>query len=486
MTGLKNSLCNGFMLVSLVSVLAACDSDNNTIANDNNGDSTEKIAWNTCEYNTEMQCATLEVPVDHDDPDGEKITLGLNRIEASGNEPLGSLLFNPGGPGGSGIEVLKEIAAENLMPDSIRQAYHLVGFDPRGLGESTPVDCNEFDIDDLEGYLPDFESVQAYRQQLMTVADSCFEKHGKYLQQIGSRAVVRDMDLIRAALSEEKLNFIGYSYGTRLAGLYVQDYPGNTGRIILDGSLPPTHSVAELFGGSLEVLESNFRLLADSCTQFGECDPVAYKQQIESRIAELVASDSEFEAVLLFELVFIQVENPGISTALEQALFTYMQEFDNTILLQAAEMLFEDDDEEEVDDSATAAIAVICADDPVRLSAEEAEALRDPFNANSDLFAEVVLADASLCMGWPESIDPLPVISTTQAPETLVIGGPTDAQTIIAWSEEMAGAIGGRFLRSEHSGHTTVFTGQNSCTDRVAIEYLLEGRLPDSQVCEAD
>ena len=126
---------------------------------------------------------------------------------------------------------------------------------------------------------------------------------------------------------------------------------------------------------------------------------------------------------------------------------------------------------------------MLCADDAARPTVEEIEALRTRFNEKSDLVAELQLIGAATCMGWPQALRPLAPIATDTAPELLVIGGPADSQTPAVWSERMSQAIGARYLLSEHLGHTVVFNDGNPCTDRVAIDYLVNGVLPDQSVC---
>ncbi len=475
---MESSTKTGFAALALL-LISGCDSDNKVTT-------AAPLDWQICEATEALQCSTLEVPMIHGDAGGEKITLALNRLPATGTTPLGSLVFNPGGPGGSGLQLIEALQQDNIVPDAIRAAYHLVSFDPRGVGQSTPIDCEEDGVDNLDDYPVTLAELQAIERGITAYATTCFEKIGDYLLHVGSRAVVRDMELIRQSLSEPTLNFLGYSYGTRLAALYAQDYPAKVGRFILDGSLPPTHDTATLFGASLPAMEANLLTLADSCSQFSSCDPATYKQALESRVQTLIDNGGELELQILSRLVIGAVQSPEMIPAVAQALYDYSLAWNAGSLLQIADDLDLGGNGDDDGDSITMEFAVLCADDASRPTATDAEALRDDFNQRSDIFAELQLASALTCAGWPGAVDPLPEISTSQAPPTLVIGGPTDTQTILPWSEQMATAIGGHFLRSEHLGHTTVFSRQNQCTDAAAIDFLLNGTLPDKTVCAAD
>lgn len=441
------------------------------------------ISWSGCAADSQLECATLMVPLDHRQPDGRQIEIALNRLPASGDSPLGSLLLNPGGPGGSGTELLDSLAPHAVIPEVIRDAYHLIGFDPRGVNLSTPVDCREFGLDEIDDYPLDISDLQQIEQASLDYVAACSNQHGDYLQHLGTQAVVDDMEQLRQALGEPSINMIGYSYGTRLAAVYAQTYPQRVGRLILDASVPPVHDVVTLFSQQLAALEGNFERLAQSCLAFSDCDPIAYQNRLEARVAELIVSDFDLETEVLATVLIVATQEPDLLPDLAQPLYQYSLNFEITDLLPIALEL--ELDEDASFDSDTVARAVICADDPRRLSVEEIEALRVPFNDTSDIFAEAQLAGIAVCSGWPESIAPLPEVATTQAPATLVIGGTADAQTPLQWSRDMAAAIGGHFWQSDHLGHTVVFTGASDCTDQVAERFLLSGELPETQGCSA-
>ncbi len=478
-----NIVCKTGLAGGILITLAACGGSSGGGAASNDAQPVA-ISWAPCAEDSPLQCATVQVPMDHRDSTSEKIDVALNRMPASGDAPLGSLLFNPGGPGGSGTELIEGIIEYDFLPETITSSYHIVGFDPRGVNKSTPIDCREFDLDGIDDYPLDIEDLHEHALGLQAFYTACSDKYGEYLLHVGSEAVADDMELIRKALQEPALNFVGYSYGTRLAGIYAQKYPATTGRLILDGSLPPSHRSVDLFTEQLEPLEDNLRSLAQTCTTFSDCDPEVYKAQLEARVAALLETESDFELGLLATLLFAAVEEPDMIPQLAGPLYQYMQDFNPASLVDLA-LQFDSDDDPDFDPDSVGR-AVICADDPARPSVAEIEALRPSFNAQSDLFAEAQMASAMVCTGWPDSLNALPEIATTQAPAALVIGGPTDALTPIAWSEQMAAAIGGQFLRSEHVGHTTVFSGANVCTDNAAIDFLLNGTLPAVAACSPD
>lgn len=473
----------GSLLFAGAIVASGCDSDDNTDTSNSiaNADQPVALQWSPCEEDSRLECATLEVPMVHANPEGEKITLALNRLPAASGARQGSLLSNPGGPGGSGFDWLLNVTESEAIPEALRNAYDVVGFDPRGVHKSTPVDCSEFFNEDSIDYPLDFADLQSFEEDNMLFVEQCVDKYGSYLQHLGSADVVDDMEIIRKALGESQLDFIGYSYGTRLAGLYAQTYPTTTGRVVLDASLPPTHGAKELFEGQLAAHENNLELFAEACQSHSVCDPVAYKRKIIEHMNGLIDNGDELTLEVAATVLLVAMQEPQIASELSVPFYDYMQSGDHSELVEIAGYL---EDAEELEyEGDTAQLAVICADDATRPVIEEIEALRARFNQQSDLLAELQLIGVASCMGWPEALRPLAPIATDTAPELLVIAGPADSQTPAHWGEKMAQAINGRYLLSEHLGHTVVFNDTNPCVDAVVVDYLINGVLPDQGIC---
>ncbi len=461
----------------------ACSSDDPVV------EEPDVLIWRSCTTGSTLQCAELKVPTAYDDESAGEITIGLNRLQATTQPARGSLLFNPGGPGGSGTDLLESFAEADALPGSIRAAFDLVGFDPRGIGESTPLECEEFGLDELNDYPTNRADIDEFVAQMTQITAQCQEKYGDYLLQLGSLNVVRDMNSIRQALQEDKLHFIGYSYGTRLAGLYLQNFPEHSGQIVLDGSIKPDSAVLPLVEGSLPVLQSNFESLLAQCTRVTpECNVDDLLQRLEDKVETFVADENSDEFGLVGQLVLLGAQDPEFGDFLVAPLVSYLINDDIQVLEDFVTFLNDQGvqlAEEDDGDGAAAQLAVLCADDAARPTADELDEALQRFNSQSDLFAEASLPLAASCTGWPDAIEPLPIITTRTAPESLVIGGTTDAQTPLAWSEEMATSIGGYYLPSSHDGHTSVFNGRSDCVDEIVVDFLLNNQLPESGDCLA-
>ncbi len=470
--------------VILMTTLMACSSDSDT------SDSTQTLPWAACESGSSLECAELDVPMDYTNPDGETISLALIRMPATGNDKQGVILLNPGGPGGSGIELVEDFSLIGNIPEDITAAFDIIGFDPRGIGNSTPADCNNLGLNDITFYPTNADAIRQMHEDSIAFGAACFEKVGPYLQQLGSLNVVRDMNEIRMAMGENTLNFIGYSYGTRLAALYLQQFPTHSGRFILDGSLPPDSSVRKLITEQTPAYESNLRAVLSQCRLTdNNCDVDQLMSNAANRALELAndfSGPAQDEFALLAEIVSQSTEDPEFGVFAADTLIEYFTAPDIRILERFFTLLMQlqgagDDDSDNDEDIAQK--AVMCADDSARPSADELINLLSDLNSISDIFAEAQVAEAATCAGWPEALEPLPQISSDTAPVSLVVGGTTDAQTPLAWSQEMAQAIGGFFIQSEHPGHTSVFNGDSDCIDTIAEQFLLDGLAPAVSEC---
>lgn len=446
-----------------------------------------ELQWATCESEPSLECATLLVPMDYSNPQGGTINVEMARTTFTGEAPARAMLMNPGGPGGGGIGFLALINQFGTASDAMRQSTTFVSFDPRGLGLSTPVNCDTSMLFGLNAYPKTAEQLQNNLDVLGQYSTNCGETTGEYLQQLGSFNVVRDMNEMRKAMGLAQIDYLGYSYGTRLGALYMQTYPESTGRFVLDGSMTPDPALAPLIQGGLAPAQANIDRIAEIC-DFNDalCTTENFSQSLQARVDELAELPPSGEFFLLLFILQFASTQPGFEQLLVGRLDAYLTTLDVENLLDIDRILgLSEGGEGGPGINRATYTAVLCADDFTRPTLDSLTALQPIYNAESDLFAESSVSFAGLCSQWPASVDPIPQIATNQAPASLVIGGPTDAQTPLVFAQDMAQALNGQFLRSEHSGHTTVFTGKNACTDIVVEEFFINGNLPNVSVCEA-
>ncbi|MFD7136441.1 alpha/beta hydrolase [Streptomyces sp. NPDC059894] len=204
---------------------------------------TAALTWKKCattDYPT-LQCASLKVPLDHAKPGGKQITLALSRVPHTATTYQGPLLVNPGGPGGSGLTLAGFVAS--ALPKEVAAQYDVIGFDPRGVGGSTPaLNCAPGHFDPVRpDSLPATGAVErANLQRAKSFAESCGKKYASVLPHINTLDAVRDMDAIRRAVGTRQLNYFGYSYGTYLGAVYAKLYPERVRRLVLDSVVDPT------------------------------------------------------------------------------------------------------------------------------------------------------------------------------------------------------------------------------------------------------
>ena len=187
---------------------------------------TQEVVWESCEG--DFLCATVEVPLDYENPGKRSIELSVILAEAGGT-PAGTVLVNPGGPGGSGYTTVRD-SLEGITTDRLRREFNILGFDPRGVGRSTPVDClSDEELDEARAEIldPSTEAgLEEARASAAEYADACAEASGELLGFVDTESAARDMDILRAVAGDPKLNYLGFSYGTFLGATYAELFPG--------------------------------------------------------------------------------------------------------------------------------------------------------------------------------------------------------------------------------------------------------------------
>src|SRR4051794_22038790 len=287
----------GALLVVVLVALSACSGGNDDdaastttrpAASSATGATKPALDWHDCD---EGQCATLSVPLDDAAPQAEQIDLALARVPAKDpNRRIGSLLVNPGGPGAPGIDFVKEVA-DNL-PGEIADRFDVVGWDPRGAGTSSPVDCGDrldflFDVDTAPD---DAAERQALDDASKQFADACEQGSGNLLSHIASIDTVHDMERIRTALGDDKLTYLGFSYGTYLGALYAQEYPDQVRALVLDGAVDPAIPASEVSLQQAKAFEASLAAFLQDCARRDECafhggdDPAGALAKLRERI----------------------------------------------------------------------------------------------------------------------------------------------------------------------------------------------------------
>ncbi|MBD3580345.1 alpha/beta fold hydrolase [Streptomyces sp. KD18] len=467
-----------------------------------------RIRWGPCPGQPVpdgMRCGSLAVPLDHADPAKGTIDLALASLPAGGprERRLGSLLLNFGGPGASGVEGL---AADAKAFADLGERYDLVSFDPRGVGHSAPVTCGGSMAPDPGAARGD---AAAQLAALRAVAERCERASGRVLPYIGTVHVSRDMDLIRRALGEAKLNYLGFSYGTRLGAVYAAQYPHRVGRMVLDGVDTLVETLTEQALVSAEGQQQALENFLAWCTRRAEgcvygTNARAAKEHADSLVAYLdvhplvdadgTAFTGQHAVTAIAAALYSRTSWPALADALARV----ERHDDPTGLLRLAnpaEELPADraaepgaPDAEPVpvpaDNTEAAMAAVNCADDPDRGSDRAAPTaverriagLRDRFRQASRIFGPRQLGTVLACYGRPAGTDFLRRIDHPGAPRMLLIGTRGDPATPYRWTEETAQRLGSAVVLDYKGDGHTAYTA-SECVRAYADAFLMDGAL---------
>ncbi|MFI2211826.1 alpha/beta hydrolase [Streptomyces sp. NPDC020141] len=447
----------------------------------------QKPVWKRCAADepASFQCATIRVPLNYAKPGGKKIGVEISRIKAtSPSERRGVLLFNPGGPGGEGLGMSLDMSRE--LPASVRARYDLIGFDPRGIGRSTPVRCG---LADSQKSWPRPYKADTYAQDVSwakSVADKCRAKVGDTLKHITTRNTARDMDVIRAALGEKKLNYLGYSYGTYLGSVYTQMFPKRADRFVLDSAVDPEKAWRETFRIWGPEVEPAF----DRWTEWTAGRSAEYQlgdtpEKVAKTFWDLVAH-ADRKPIVIGKTAY---DGDMLRYVMRSAFFSVRVAAESTVILRdaaAGKPVPEQPDFGPIPDNhISAQWAVLCGDTRWNSSAEtyRKEAARDA--ARYPLFGDHS-GNITPCAFWGRTAEPRTKVDNKAG--ALIVQNEWDSQTPLSTARGMHRAMKGSKLVTvdEGEGHGVYLYGKNACADKVANAYLNTGKLPAKDVtCKA-
>ncbi|WP_197040181.1 alpha/beta hydrolase [Mycobacterium sp. URHB0044] len=459
------------------------------------------VQWSACESASSDdvkipaggECGMLSVPVDYAKPDGDVAQIAMIRFKATGNK-IGSLIVNPGGPGESGVDAAASIVG--TMPESVRDRFDLVGFDPRGVGKSTPaVWCNsDADNDRLRAdpqvdYSP--EGVAHIESETKEFVQRCVDKMGKeFLANVGTASVVKDLDAMRASLGDKQLNYLGYSYGTRIGSLYAESYPHNVRSMILDGAVDPNADPIESNIRQAAAFQKAFDDYAADCATKPTCplgtDPSKAVDVYHSLVDPLVekpASTKDPRGLSYGDALvgtILPLYSPNLWRHLTQGL-TELRRGDGDTMLALADLYMGRDGEGHYNNSTDVRVAVNCVDEPPitdrdkTIDEDRRARQAAPFMSYGEFTGHAPL---STCAFWPVPPSSTPhEIKVSGLPPILVVSTTHDPATPYQAGVDLAKQLGGSVLTFEGTQHTVVFQG-NRCVDDIAAKYLIDVTVP--------
>jgi pimeloyl-ACP methyl ester carboxylesterase len=460
----------------------------------------QRPRWSGC--GGDFECATIEVPLDYDEPGGDTIELAVVRLPASDpSARVGSLLINPGGPGGSGIDYARQ--ARDVLSDRLRSSYDVVGWDPRGVGESTAVDClgdRELDVFlALDGSPDSASEVTQLDETSQDFAQACEARSGELLPHVGTADAARDMDVLRGVLGDEKLNYLGKSYGTFLGAIYSELFPSRVGRLVLDGAIDPSAASQELGLAQAAGFERALDAFVADCLDRSDCPIGGTEDEAKADIASLLDTIDRSplptnqgdrrltQALAILGIaapMYDEASWPYLRPALEEAM-----DGDGSTLLAFSDIYTDRESDGTYSNNGSEAIyAVNCLDRPDDTSPEEIAAGVQRFEEASAIFGDYLAWSSLPCRYWPAQGGPETApheIAADGADPILVVGTTRDPATPYEWAEALASQLSsGVLLTYEGDGHTAYYRGSD-CIDGTVDDYLITGQVPeDGKRCD--
>ncbi len=457
----------------------------------------QQVSWSECDT---AECATVLAPLDWDDPAAGSIELALERVAATDPQArIGSLLINPGGPGASGIDFVSYLV-NSVLSDDMLAAYDVVGFDPRGVGDSSAVDCGP--DSEVDPYLTEdliLESqadLDAAREEATAFGRQCLDNTGPLLEHVDTVSAARDMDLMRAVLGDDQLHYLGYSYGTFLGSTYADLYPENVGRLVLDGALDPTLTNDELSIQQAEGFDGAMRAYIEYCLQTSGCPLNGSVDDGMQQIADLLAraearpldagnghytnGTMAFYGIILtmYDDQYWPLLTQALAEAIGQGTGSQLYEYANFYLDRTADGTY-------LSNSNLAFQAINCLDYPSDdRDYQQMLAFRDEIAQVAPTFADWFALGPG-CETWPFQSTRTPhAVTAPGAEPILVIGTTGDPATPYLWAEALADQLeSGTLLTWEGEGHTAYGRSGSCISDKVEA-YFLDGTVPaDGTTC---
>ena len=477
----------------------------------------QTIDWKDCPDGASFKCGTVTVPLDYEHPDGQTITLAVKKLPAlDGDAEHGSLFLNPGGPGESGIEVVTSAPG---VSEELRSAYDIIGFDPRGVGQSTPITC--WSEDEIKQYLENpnddatnpteplkgvtSKNVAAQERIDRGAANAArCAKHSQVpelLDHVGTRDVARDLDVLRATNGNAKLNYLGISYGTYIGALYADLFPDRVGRTVLDSAVDPSKRETDRDAERIAFKEGVLRQYVEHCQAQDGCPLTGSTDEAITQLAAFVDGldknpltapgsdatiDTQDAIAIIQQLAVAQPDWDGLTAMLTPA----MTNHDGTLMVKAKQGSNKSSTMtvEEAASTANRQImlsTIICNDNPdTGGTASEWDAQAAAERKAHPFFGGISNAMEAYCRGWGHHSKTPPQVTRAEGSAPILVVGITgDVQTIYSWSQSLAGQLdNGHLFTVQGYGHGTF-----DCARPAAIDFLVNGTVPaDGATCTAE
>lgn len=439
-----------------------------------------------------FSCGKLAAPLDYSEPDGETVDVFVVRVRSDNqSQRVGSLLVNPGGPGGSGVNLAAGLVS--ALSEDLLDRFDVVGFDPRGVGLSDPVQCiSDKQKDQLSAANPDVRTAAGRAQSRAlsaAVVKSCVAKYGPDLGHFNTEETARDMDLIREAVGDAKLNYLGYSYGTRLGAAYAHQFPTRIRAAVLDGAVDPVADELTVSERQTKAFEAAFDQFAADCLTRPDCATLGNPR---SAVRALIAAADRKPIPGSGETASRRATGGILTIGVASALYDQSQwndlgqalvaaqDGDGAGIIALADQYLERDPETgHYSNILDANLAINCNDSTLQVTDALVATVASKWISKYPIFGPNAAASLYSCYSWPRSENPLPPASAPGAPPILVIGTLHDPATPYAATAVLAKALGsGVVLTWNGEGHTAY--PKTACITSKVDSYLITATPPAS------
>jgi pimeloyl-ACP methyl ester carboxylesterase len=447
---------------------------------------TGAIQWTPCKN---VQCGRLTVPLDAKRPDGPQITLALARRPAT-HKRIGVLFTNPGGPGGSGVDFLQ--SARSVFRSDILDNFDIVSWDPRGVGDSAPVQCTP----NLDG----FYAVDRDPQTAAAVATnvdaarsfvaSCAKQSGSELPFVSTADTVRDMDAIRAAMGENTISYFGFSYGTLIGAMYAAAYPEHVRAMVLDGAVDPSLATETVLVDQARGFEQQLDAFFQWCQSNSDCgfatggDPAAaFDHLVEATRAETIPAKvgneprtlgpGEFDIGVASALYGGESSYPDLGAALAQTARGLGDK-----LLKFADSYTGRQSGGRYSSETAALYATSCLDAPAPRTIVGVEQDARAAEKAAPRMGPATVWLSLPCTYWPVlPTGKIAPVHAPKAPPIVVVGNTHDPATPYKWAQGLARQLGTATLLTYQGGGHTAY-GRDGCIDQNVDDYLVKLTVP--------
>lgn len=441
-------------------------------------------------------CAEIRVPRDYAAPTEGYLNISI--IRAAATKPakrIGSLLVNPGGPGGSGVEFVRD--GLSIFPKALRERFDIVGFDPRGVNSSTAIRC----IDNLDGHdaldpSPDDRAeLDALVDSAHEYADACASRNETTLAYLSTDAVAHDLDQLRAAVGDDQLTYLGFSYGTLIGAVYAEAFPDRIRAMALDGAVDPSLDLEAFRSGQAKAFEAALTAFLTDCAKRSSC--AFHEGGKTARAFDTLMASIDETPIPALRLNDPRMVGPGLAwsavlgalysksywpilaTALAQA-----KAGDGSLMLAISDPFRGRKPNGSYSNMQDAYVANVCLDYPAPSDVATFSGWARRLTGSAPHFAQMIAYNDLICAFWPVPAQGRPhAVSAPGAPPIVIVGTTGDPATPYQWSEALAGQLASSVLVTRQGeGHTGYADSQ--CVEDAVDAYLLDLKVPkDGLTC---